>query len=196
MSASPGDSRYPFESPENKDGKPLYPNTDSFLPLGFSTPQQHRNSGPSSHSRNYYSAQPKYMLPRQRGFHNKNRNAHYQQQSNKSGSPADNEEPPPTERRNFHNRRDWQGRNFNQRSHNNQRYHHQNPRNNRFGFGHNQGKDNNGKYNINDYFHPSMLEDPWFQLEQQKERTKIEDGNSSESPGGGAGGDGSEGSEE
>ncbi|XP_062715387.1 protein kinase 4 [Aedes albopictus] len=202
MSSSPGDNRYTFESPENKNNKPLYPSTDSgFLPLGFSTPQQQRNSGPSSHQRNYYSAQPKYMLPRQRGFHNRNRNPQQQQQEHQQqqqhqggneGSPADSEERP-QERRQFHHNRDWKGQqNFQSRSNNNrfqqqQQQHHQ--RRNRFGLGHNQGKDNDGKYNINDYFHPSMLEDPWQQLVQQNERSKAEEGDSSDAGGGGSGSD-------
>ncbi|EAT34806.1 AAEL012993-PA [Aedes aegypti] len=196
MSSSPGDGRYAFNSPENKDAKPLYNSTDNFLPLGFSTPQ-HRNSGlHSSHNRNYYSAQPKYMLPRQRGFHNRNRNPQHpqqqqQQQQGNSGSPANDEERPPQQWRNFHNR-DWKGQNFQQRSHKN-RFQQQNfQRNNRSGMGNNQSTTDNhgGKYDVNDYVHPSMLEDPWRQLVQQNERNKSQEADSSD--GGGGGGSGSD----
>ncbi|XP_065093828.1 sex-determining region Y protein-like [Ochlerotatus camptorhynchus] len=189
MSSSPGDRRYAFDSPENNDGAPLYQSSDNFLPLGFSTPQ-HRNSGPSSQNRNYYSAQPKYMLPRQRGgFHNRNRNQyhqqHQQQQDNSGGgnSPAADCEERPAERRKFHNR-DWTGQNYNQRHHNRPHHNQQHQRRNRFGFGHSQNKNTSGNYNINDYFHPSMLEDPWLQLVQQNEREKTVEGDSSDAGGG------------
>lgn len=47
-----------------------------------------------------------------------------------------------------------------------------------------------GKYDVNDYVHPSMLEDPWRQLVQQNERNKSQEADSSD--GGGGGGSGSD----
>uniref|UniRef100_C6ZQP7 Uncharacterized protein n=1 Tax=Ochlerotatus triseriatus TaxID=7162 RepID=C6ZQP7_OCHTR len=196
MSSSPGDRRYAIDSPENKDGAQLYQGNDNFLPLDFSTPQ-HRNSGPGSNNRNYYSAQPKYMLPRQRGFQNRNRNQYQQHQDNRGdgggNSPAADDEERPAERRKFQNR-DRRGQNFHQRHHNRPHHNEQyQQRGNRFGFGHSLNKKSSEDYNINDYFHPSMLEDPWLQLVQQSERDKtLEDDSSDAGGGGGGGSDGGE----
>ncbi|KAL1398504.1 hypothetical protein pipiens_008906 [Culex pipiens pipiens] len=174
--SSPGErNRNPFESPENKDGPPLYNSTDNFLPLGFSTPQ-HRNQNSQMYSRNYYSAQPKHMLPRQRGFQNRNRGQ--QQQQYGGGSPSS---PGGGFRHN------------NQQQ--NQHQHGQFQRRNRFGMGHQQNKGSGG-YNINDYFHPSMLEDPWMQLVQSSEQAKGDSSDNGEGPAGGGGGGGSSGLDE
>ncbi|XP_039452331.1 uncharacterized protein LOC120431263 isoform X1 [Culex pipiens pallens] len=187
--SSPGErNRNPFESPENKDGPPLYNSTDNFLPLGFSTPQ-HRNQNAQMYSRNYYSAQPKHMLPRQRGFQNRNRG---QQQQHGGGSPSspggDDGGSGVPERRNWNQNRNWKGgfRHNNQQQQN-QHQHGQFQRRNRFGMGHQQNKGSGG-YNINDYFHPSMLEDPWMQLVQSSEQAKGDSSDNGEGPAGGGGG--------
>uniref|UniRef100_A0A1Q3F7Q3 Uncharacterized protein n=1 Tax=Culex tarsalis TaxID=7177 RepID=A0A1Q3F7Q3_CULTA len=189
--SSPGERRNPFESPENKDGPPLYNSTENFLPLGFSTPQ-HRNSnsaGSQMYSRTFYSTQPKYMLPRQRGFQNRNRgHQQQQQQQNYGGSPSspggDDGQggSGPPERRNWNQNRNWKGgfRHNNQQ----QNQHGQFQRRNRFGLGHQQSKGNES-YNIADYFHPSMLEDPWMQLVQNSEQAKGDSSDNGEGPAGG-----------
>ncbi|XP_055623229.1 RNA-binding protein cabeza-like [Toxorhynchites rutilus septentrionalis] len=128
------------------------------------------------------------MLPRQRGFQQqRGRNNHHQQYAPYGGggggggsNNAANEEGPssigPMDRRHFNNRQ-WKGQNFHPR--------HQ-QRRNRFGLEHHQSKDKNS-YNISDYFHPSMLEDPWMHFTQKNEREKVEGADSSDA-GGGAGG--------
>ncbi|XP_058831643.1 uncharacterized protein LOC131690120 [Topomyia yanbarensis] len=183
--SSPADRHYPFDSPENKDGAPLYNSTDGFLPLGFSTPQHRSTTQNSAHSRNYYTAQPKYMLPRPRGYQHRGRNP----QQNSAAAPPENSSPGnedgpsigPQERKNFETKRHWKGNfnNYNQQ-HNRQRQ--------RFGFGH-QSK-GNSRYNIKDYFHPSMLENPWEHLERKSQQDKVENDDDSSEAGGGDGSSG------
>lgn len=176
MSTPPGSNQRLFESPENKDSAPLYHSTDGFIPLGFSTPQ-HRNSAQNDNaSRNYYSAQPKYMLPKLRGYRNQGR--FQQQQQHRGGTGPPEKSSPGREdargygsqdhRRNANNR-NWKGQDYQRVK---QRLH---QKHNRFGFGfgHHQGKDNS-KNDISDYFHPSMLEDPWAHLEQKHQHDKAD----------------------
>ncbi|XP_053688705.1 M-phase-specific PLK1-interacting protein-like [Sabethes cyaneus] len=171
MSSPPIDNRYPaFESPENKDGAPLYHSTDGFIPLGFSTPQ-HRSSTQKDHSnRKYYSAQPKYMLPREKGHRNRGR---FQQHSQGGTGPLEKSSPGSEDSRSFGshqeqhhrhaNNRNWKQHGYQQRH----RQHQHQQKRNRFGFGH-QGNDNSND-DVRDYFHPSMLEDPWAHLEQKSQ---------------------------
>ncbi|XP_055531046.1 M-phase-specific PLK1-interacting protein [Wyeomyia smithii] len=171
MSSSPGDHRHPFESPENKDSAPLYHSTDGFIPLGFSTPQ-HRNTAQNDNlGRNYYSTQPKYMLPRQRGPRNR---GNFQQQPPGGAGPPEKSSPGgedgcsfahhPEQHRNF-KQRNWKGQDYQRNRHPQQQ------RRNRSGFGH-QARDNY-RNDIKDYFHPSMLEDPWAHLEQKPQPDKA-----------------------
>ncbi|XP_058460999.1 uncharacterized protein LOC131436347 [Malaya genurostris] len=185
--SSPADRRYPFDSPENKDGAPLYNSTDGFLPLGFSTPQHRSIVQNNTYSRNYYSAQPKYMLPRPRGHQNRGR--HHKQSGGDAppgnSSPGSEEGPSigPQERKHH-----WQG-NF---SNYNKQYNQRRPR---FGFGHHhQSKEN--RYDIKDYFHPSMLENPWEHLENKNQQDKIGKGNNFSDVEEGGGDDGSSGTGE
>ncbi|XP_040151637.1 uncharacterized protein LOC120893682 [Anopheles arabiensis] len=138
---------------------PLYPSTDRFHPLGYSTPQQQgRNS--SAHARNYYSAQPKHMLPRTKGSDGRYRhgqdNVQNQDRSRYSGPDrCDNAEQRDT---NFGSGKRL-GFGHNWRGHNN--------RNQRYGGNrsqHNYRQNHHAKsesYSIREYYHPSMLENPW-----------------------------------
>uniref|UniRef100_A0A2M3ZJL3 Uncharacterized protein n=1 Tax=Anopheles braziliensis TaxID=58242 RepID=A0A2M3ZJL3_9DIPT len=136
------------------DNPPLYHSTERMMPLGFSTPQQNRTE-----PRNYYSVQPKHMLPRSRGgeYQNRNRFGQMQQQNQdrSSFSPMNNagDQQP---RQNYG--RNWRGQHQNrhqnysgQRRHQNRDQHHQ----------------KSTIYRIEDYFHPSMLEDPWEYLSRK-----------------------------
>uniref|UniRef100_A0A2M4C1H9 Uncharacterized protein n=1 Tax=Anopheles marajoara TaxID=58244 RepID=A0A2M4C1H9_9DIPT len=136
------------------DNPPLYHSTERMMPLGFSTPQQNRTE-----SRNYYSVQPKHMLPRSRGggYQNRNRFGQAQQQNQGRASfpPMDNagDQQP---RQNYG--RNWRGQHQNrhqnysgQRRHQNHHPHHQ----------------KTTIYRVEDYFHPSMLEDPWEYLSRK-----------------------------
>uniref|UniRef100_A0AAG5D4V6 Uncharacterized protein n=1 Tax=Anopheles atroparvus TaxID=41427 RepID=A0AAG5D4V6_ANOAO len=142
-------SKYDDKSP------PLYPSTDRFNPLGFSTPQQEQR-GYSSQQRNYYSAQPKYMLPRSRGFHNHPRAGQneYHDRTPVAQEPDDTD---PVRNSNADAGRSNYNRNWRGNQNRNQRFggqRHQHNFRQKY-----QGRD--ACYNIEDYFHPSMLEDPW-----------------------------------
>ncbi|XP_053663926.1 uncharacterized protein LOC128713088 [Anopheles marshallii] len=147
----------------NDKSPPLYPSTDRFNPLGFSTPQQRGNS--SSQARNYYSVQPKHMLPRAKGSDGRyrhrqdntqyhDRSSHFSEDHSHDGAVQGNANFSSGKRLGFGH--SWRG--------------HQN-RNQRFG-GHRPQHNYRQKHqakpescNIADYFHPSMLEDPWKGLE-------------------------------
>ncbi|XP_053676563.1 uncharacterized protein LOC128726762 [Anopheles nili] len=137
----------------NNNSPPLYPSTDRFHPLGYSTPQQRGNS--SVQSRNYYSVQPKHMLPRARRLHKHNRsgtdfsfdhNRLQFDQESYDGKQQNMEQ----DRRQYE--RNWRGNHtrFQRFGGNSQQYHSRQ-----------RHQPRNGAYNISDYFHPSMLEDPW-----------------------------------
>uniref|UniRef100_A0A182SP35 Uncharacterized protein n=1 Tax=Anopheles maculatus TaxID=74869 RepID=A0A182SP35_9DIPT len=142
----------------NDQSPPLYPSTERFNPLGFSTPQQRGNF--SSQARNFYSAQPKHMLPRAKGSdgryrHRPDNTSHQDRSSHFSQNRTDN-----TEQGNgSYNSGKRFGFSHNWRGHHN--------RNQRFGGNrpqHNyrqKHQTSNESHNIGDYFHPSMLEDPW-----------------------------------
>uniref|UniRef100_A0A182RKM2 M-phase-specific PLK1-interacting protein n=1 Tax=Anopheles funestus TaxID=62324 RepID=A0A182RKM2_ANOFN len=149
----------------NDKSPPLYPSTDRFNPLGFSTPQQRGNF--TTQARNYYSVQPKHMLPRAKGSdgryrhrqdnnQNQDRSSHFSQGQSHNSTDQGNG--------NFHSGKRL-GFGHNWRGHHN--------RNQRFG-GHTRPQHNYRQkhqipeaYNIGDYFHPSMLEDPWEYLQRK-----------------------------
>uniref|UniRef100_A0A182NNG5 Uncharacterized protein n=1 Tax=Anopheles dirus TaxID=7168 RepID=A0A182NNG5_9DIPT len=142
----------------NDKSPPLYPSTDRFHPLGFSTPQQHGSS--AAQTRNYYSVQPKHMLPRSRGFNGRYRYGQNDSQDQERGtrfppqSYDDNGRQANTSN-DFGNQKGF-NRNWRGYHNRNQRHGGQRPQNN---YRHKQN--NSDSYNIADYFHPSMLEDPW-----------------------------------
>ncbi|XP_050072634.1 uncharacterized protein LOC126560720 [Anopheles maculipalpis] len=148
----------------NDQSPPLYPSTDRFNPLGFSTPQQRGNF--SHQARNYYSAQPKHMLLRAKGndgrYRHRPDNTPYQERSGHFSQDLTNK----TEQGNASfNSGKRLGFGHNWRGHNNrnQRYGGNRPQHN-----HRQRHQMNSEsYNIGDYFHPSMLEDPWEYLQRK-----------------------------
>ncbi|XP_035912474.1 uncharacterized protein LOC118512322 [Anopheles stephensi] len=141
----------------NDKSPPLYPSTHRFQPLGFSTPQQRGDF--SFQARNCYSAQPKHLLPRAKGSDGRYRHrpddTPYQDRSNHFSQDRTGN----AEQRNANfNSGKRLGFGHSWRGHNN--------RNQRFGghrpqHNHRQRQTSNESYNIGDYFHPSMLEDPW-----------------------------------
>ncbi|XP_050092461.1 putative uncharacterized protein DDB_G0288537 [Anopheles aquasalis] len=137
------------------DNPPLYHSTERMMPLGFSTPQQNR-----SETRNYYSAQPKHMLPRSRGggYQNRNRFGQTQQHSNQdrsSFSPMDNAG---EQQAGQNYGRNWRGQHQNRHQNYSGQRRHQN---------HHQHHQKTTIYRIEDYLHPSMLEDPWEYLSRK-----------------------------
>ncbi|XP_058067414.1 uncharacterized protein LOC131216842 [Anopheles bellator] len=153
------------------NNSPLYPSTDRFMPLGFSTPQH--QGGTSTETRNYYSVQPKHMLPRSRVIHKSNRygqnrhqthdrsgfSSHESNHHDEGGNGALNSE---TDRANYS--RNWKSHQGRNQGYGGQQRHRQNNH-------HRHGKP--GPYKKEDYFHPSMLEDPWeYLLRQTTERSE------------------------
>uniref|UniRef100_A0A182LYH2 Uncharacterized protein n=1 Tax=Anopheles culicifacies TaxID=139723 RepID=A0A182LYH2_9DIPT len=147
----------------NDKSPPLYPSTDRFHPLGFSTPQQRGNF--SAQGRNYYSVQPKHMLPRAKGSdgryrhrqdNHQDRSSHFSHDTARDNTEQGNAGFNSGKRLGFgHSWRGHQNRN--------QRYGGHRPQ-------HNYRQKHQGKpesYNIGDYFHPSMLEDPWEYLQRK-----------------------------
>ncbi|KFB46938.1 AGAP004804-PA-like protein [Anopheles sinensis] len=169
--SSPTD-RNSMGSSSKYDGKspPLYHSTERFNPLGYSTPQQQQR-GHASQQRNYYSAQPKYMLPRTRGFHNRSRSGQNDYHNRSHGATQEIEEndndmqgnsPTDAGRQNYN--RNWRGhqnRNFGGQRYGGQRHQHN------FRQKH---QARGTSCNIADYFHPSMLEDPWEFFMRKTER--------------------------
>ncbi|XP_052897637.1 DNA-directed RNA polymerase II subunit RPB1 [Anopheles moucheti] len=145
----------------NDKSPPLYPSTDRFNPLGFSTPQQRGNF--SSQARNYYSVQPKHMLPRAKGSDGRyrhrqqntqyqDRSSHFSQDHSHDGAEQGNADFSSGKRLGVgHSWRGYQNKNQRfggYRSQHNYRQKH-------------QVRAKPESCNIADYFHPSMLEDPW-----------------------------------
>uniref|UniRef100_A0A182PNY1 Uncharacterized protein n=1 Tax=Anopheles epiroticus TaxID=199890 RepID=A0A182PNY1_9DIPT len=145
---------------------PLYPSTDRFHPLGYSTPQHRGGNSSQAQARNYYSVQPKHMLPRTKGSDGRYRHGQDNSQSqdrSRYSAPdhCDNND----QRNGSFGSGKRLGFGHNWRGHHN--------RNQRFGghrSQHNYRQKHQAKsdsYNIKDYYHPSMLEDPWDFLQRK-----------------------------
>uniref|UniRef100_A0A182WCQ6 Uncharacterized protein n=1 Tax=Anopheles minimus TaxID=112268 RepID=A0A182WCQ6_9DIPT len=168
----PSFSRYNDTSP------PLYPSTDRFNPLGFSTPQQRGNF--SAQSRNYYSVQPKHMLPRAKDSDGRYRHRQDNNQDRSSYFSPDQAHDNTDQGNGSFNsgRRHGFGHSWRGHQNRNQRYGGHRPQ-------HNYRQKHQNKpesHNIGDYFHPSMLEDPWEYL-QRKDNPSVDRSWKKDSPG-------------